>query len=192
MRITGGKARGILLDVPQRNVVRPATDFSRERIFNRISSHILQTTVWDCFAGTGAYGLEALSRGAKTCFFFEKDNQVASVLKNNCKKVCKSAQLDYTQSVNILNCDVLLMSDLSRFSTPDYIFFDPPYRYWEERHKDILSFLAKTCQLFPNTVFSLEYPSQLNWPTTIALQPIYPIKSTHKTNAPMINLFKLI
>ena len=76
MRISGGTARGILLDVPQKGEVRPATDFSRERIFNQISSHINHTIVWDCFAGTGAYGLEALSRGAKKCLFFEKDPQV--------------------------------------------------------------------------------------------------------------------
>lgn len=190
MRITGGKARGILLEVPQGNEVRPATDFSRERIFNCISSDILETTVWDCFAGTGAYGLEALSRGAKTCFFFEKNNKVASILKKNCDRVYKSAQLDCRLSTHILNCDVFLISDLTKFVSPDYIFFDPPYRLWEERNKDIFSFLDKTSQLFPKAIFAIEYPSQLNWPETISLRPIYPTKSTHKTNAPTINLFK--
>jgi len=192
MRITGGKARGILLDVPQFGEVRPATDFLRERIFNCISSSILQTTVWDCFAGTGAYGLEALSRGAKSCFFFERNNKVVSILKKNCDKVCKSAHLDCNQSTNILICDVFLISDLSKFSSPHYIFFDPPYRLWEERNKDIFSFLDKISHLFPKAIFAMEYPSQLIWPKTISLRPTYPTKSTYRTNAPTINLFKII
>ena len=72
MRITGGLARGIALDVPKKGEVRPATDFVRERIFGRLATAIQNTNVLDCFAGTGAYGLEALSRGAQHVCFVEK------------------------------------------------------------------------------------------------------------------------
>ena len=73
MRITGGKARGILLKVPKNVEIRPSTDTNRERIFSRIGTDIQEAVVWDCFAGTGAFGLEALSHGAKEAVFFEKN-----------------------------------------------------------------------------------------------------------------------
>ena len=76
MRITGGLARGIILDVPKKGEVRPATDFIRECIFGRLATAIQGAYVLDCFAGTGAYGLEALSRGAQYTCFLEKDSKV--------------------------------------------------------------------------------------------------------------------
>ena len=188
MRISGGTARGILLDVPQKGEVRPATDFSRERIFNQISSHINHTIVWACFAGTGAYGLEALSRGAKKCLFFEKDPQVICCLRKNSEKVCKSAQLNLQLSVQIFNLDVFSLP-MSQLEAPDYIFFDPPYRFWEKYSQSIFDFFDKINPLFPKTQLVIEYPAQLFWPQTFLWKPLYSIKSTRKINAPLVNLF---
>ena len=64
MRVTGGLARGIPLRVPAKGGVRPATDYIREAVFNSLAAFVPGTHVLDLFAGTGAYGLEALSRGA--------------------------------------------------------------------------------------------------------------------------------
>ncbi len=190
MRITGGAARGIILDVPQKGEVRPATDFARERIFNCIGPLIKNAIVLDCFAGTGAYGLEALSRNAQKCLFVEQDLNVITVLKSNCIKVCKSAQRLVEASVNIFNIDVFKLN-LDKIGVVDYLFFDPPYRFWETSRNKIFDFFNRIANVSPKTVLALEYPSQFIWPSDSQWQPLYPIKPSKKKNAPVINLFKI-
>jgi len=191
MRITGGSARGIILDVPQKGEVRPATDFTRERIFNCIGESIQNAFVLDCFAGTGAYGLEALSRKAKMCTFLELDTHVIQVLRLNCEKVCKSAQRSLNDSVKIINTDVFKIN-VNLWDRIDYLFFDPPYRFWEESRKQIFSFFNSFAKKFPNLILVLEYPSHFIWPYDFQWQPLYPIKASKKKNTPEINLFKLM
>ncbi|MEJ6621751.1 MAG: RsmD family RNA methyltransferase, partial [Opitutae bacterium] len=65
MRICGGLARGIPLLVTKGIEIRPATDANRERLFSSLGENVIDTHFLDLFAGTGSYGLEALSRGAK-------------------------------------------------------------------------------------------------------------------------------
>ena len=65
MRITGGSARGIPLSLPKGDAVRPATDALRQAVFSSLAARVPGTRFLDLFAGSGAYGLEALSRGAK-------------------------------------------------------------------------------------------------------------------------------
>lgn len=190
MRITGGTARGIILDVPQKGEVRPATDFIRERIFNCIGPNIQDSVVLDCFAGTGAYGLEALSRNAKTCVFLEQDTQVISSLKANCEKVCKSAQKSFNETVKIVNTDVFNFK-LNSLLTIDYLFFDPPYRFWGEETEKIFKFFDYIALHSPEAVLALEYPSHFAWPCNSRWQPLYPVKHSKKKNTPAINLFKL-
>ncbi|MBQ7332683.1 MAG: RsmD family RNA methyltransferase, partial [Opitutales bacterium] len=64
MRITGGIARGIPLILPARGEIRPAPDYLREAVFSSLGALVGGAAVLDCFAGTGAYSWEALSRGA--------------------------------------------------------------------------------------------------------------------------------
>jgi 16S rRNA (guanine966-N2)-methyltransferase len=124
MRIISGKFRGKRLLRPDEKTTRPTTDRVREALFN-----ILTTTeeftfhdavVLDAFAGSGALGLEALSRGASHVTFFEKDRQVFSVLLENCK-ACKLPSTSYT---------ALLQDAItpSRSKTAmDLVLLDPPY-----------------------------------------------------------------
>ena len=190
MRITGGLARGIVLDVPKKGEVRPATDFVRERIFGRLATAIQDTHVLDCFAGTGAYGLEALSRGAQQVCFLEKDPNVVATLRNNCEKVCKSAQRDIRTCTQIIAVDVFHF-DLSRLNFDvNYVFFDPPYRFWNENLNNILGFFEKLAENFPESQMVAEYPSQFVWTEQIPWEPIYPLDTRLKTNAPGINLFR--
>ena len=191
MRITGGSARGILLDVPPKGEVRPATDFTRERIFNCIVPTIQEAVVLDCFAGTGAYGLEALSRYAKMCIYLEQDPHVIPTLRSNCEKVCKSAQRNLQTAVKIINTDVFKFN-VQLVDHIDYLFFDPPYRFWEEDKEQIFSFFERIGEKFPQITLALEYPSQFSWPPNIPWQPLYPIKPSKKKNAPAINLFKRV
>ena len=85
MRVTGGIARGIQLRVPTQGGVRPATDYIREAVFNSLAAFVPGTAVLDLFAGTGAYGLESLSRGAlrATCV----DERIGAELTANAAAV---------------------------------------------------------------------------------------------------------
>jgi len=188
MRITGGAARGIQLDVPQQDV-RPATDYMREYVFNRLGSSIVDKVVLDCFAGTGAYGLEALSRGAQTCYFLEKNLKVIASLKKNCERVLKSAQIEVL-AAKIIPTDLFCFSP-EKIDSVDYVFFDPPYPYWDEKLSDVLSILEAIARMNPQALFIIEHPAQIKWPSEHPLSPIDPIKPSKKKNAPSIHFFKI-
>ena len=86
MRITSGLARGILLDVPRTDAVRPATDAARQAIFSSLGSAVEGASVLDLFAGTGSYGLEAASRGAAAATFAETDRLALAALRRNIER----------------------------------------------------------------------------------------------------------
>ncbi len=73
MRITGGNARGIEIFVPKKGEIRPATDAIREAVFSSLGELVENSRVLDAFAGTGAYALEALSRGANFAILADKN-----------------------------------------------------------------------------------------------------------------------
>ena len=126
MRISGGKARGIPLRVGKTIGLRPASEANRERLFSSIGEKITNCMVLDLFAGSGSYGLEALSRGAKSATFVEKNRSVIKDLKINAANTLKSAQLE-SMAAKIEARDVLEF--LKNKSTEEYdiIFLDPPY-----------------------------------------------------------------
>ncbi len=118
MRIIAGKAGRIAIKVPSA-VARPTTDFVRQAIFSILGEHIFDARVLDLFCGSGALGLEALSRGATSCVFVDEHRQAIAVTDENLKK----AKLDGGRTVK---ADVF--SFLQRDSnTYDLILADPPY-----------------------------------------------------------------
>ncbi len=127
MRITSGNARGILLDSPKGNNTRPATDAARQAIFSSIGEFILNAKVLDIFAGTGSYGLEALSRGASSAVFVEMDRRAGLCLKKNAESVLKALRLNGSSvDYNIVMCDCFKIP-LRIAQKFDVIFADPPY-----------------------------------------------------------------
>ena len=128
MRIVGGRHRGRRLLVPPGDTVRPTSDRAREALFN-ILSHgrfaaggipFAGAAVLDAFAGTGALGLEALSRGAAEAVFIERDPEAVAVLRRNVASLGESTRAeivpgDPTRPIRAgLQCAVA--------------FVDPPYR----------------------------------------------------------------
>src|SRR6218665_1739038 len=97
MRIISGQWRGRPLDAPKGDATRPTSDRAREGLFSMLASRLgsLQDLrVADLFAGTGALGLEALSRGAASCTFVEKDKAALDALRANIAKLgAKNTQL---------------------------------------------------------------------------------------------------
>ena len=124
MRITGGRASGIPLKAPKGNHTRPATDRLREAIFSSLGASIDGCKVADLFAGTGSYGLEALSRGAASSTFFETDHTALTCLRQNVQAAIRSCNLD-TDVAKVVARDVFTLD----LNTPSYdlIFLDPPY-----------------------------------------------------------------
>jgi 16S rRNA (guanine966-N2)-methyltransferase len=124
MRITGGAARGIQIKAPKGNATRPATDRLREAIFSSIGASIEGCRVADLFAGTGSYGLEALSRGATSSTFFETAHAALTCLRQNVQATVRSCNLN-TDAAKVVACDVFTLDP----DTPSYdlIFLDPPY-----------------------------------------------------------------
>lgn len=125
MRITGGQARGIPLKTGPGDRVRPATDRTREAVFSRLGPTVEGAVVLDLFAGTGSYGLEALSRGAAWATFVESDRRALGMLRANIDAVAKSCGFPAGERARVIARDVLRLEAPSPI--PGLIFADPPY-----------------------------------------------------------------
>lgn len=124
MRITGGNARGIPLIVPKGDAVRPATDAMRQAVFSSLAAWVPGATFLDLFAGSGAYGLEAMSRGAAGGVFVEKNAKTVACIRQNIVTVCKSLGSG-TGGVHVINADATTV--VAPGHPPDLVFIDPPY-----------------------------------------------------------------
>lgn len=123
MRIIGGRLRRRTLQAPKGRLTRPSTDRVRESIFNLLLTRcpLEEARILDLFAGTGALGLEALSRGADNVLFVEQSAPVMRVLRKNAET------LELTPQCMFVRGDA--PQYLKRYSGPafDVIFADPPY-----------------------------------------------------------------
>ncbi len=137
MRITGGKARGIQLTAPKGRATRPATDQMREAVFSYLGARIEGARVADCFAGTGAYGLEALSRGASSGLFVENSTEVVACLRTNLAAVAKSCGLENTAAWQALTQKVYALN--AGHGPFDLVFIDPPYAMIESKMQTIFA-----------------------------------------------------
>ena len=119
MRIIAGKWRGRPIDAPPGPATRPTADRVRETLFSMLASRLGsfdELRVADLFAGSGALGLEALSRGAQSAVFVESDPKAASVIRRNADRLGADIQL--------LTGSALALPRAEPF---DLIFADPPY-----------------------------------------------------------------
>lgn len=128
MRIIGGLASSIPLKAPHGLDVRPTTDRVKESLFG-ILGDLRELKVLDLYAGSGALGLEALSRGAASVVFVEKNSRHLRFLEDNLAIACRSIGGDARARVRVLRGDVrltprLLPEDAGTF---DIIIADPPY-----------------------------------------------------------------
>jgi 16S rRNA (guanine966-N2)-methyltransferase len=154
MRVTGGTARGLILKVPKNYDIRPTTDRVREAIFSMLLSiggdwnHCL-----DLFAGTGALGIEALSRGAEWVDFIEKQPRICDIIKQNLKNTGFSQQsrvycLSVNKAVNTLE------------GKYDIIFMDPPYT--DTMLEDIIRQLNGAKFTMINTLLIIPHSSRID------------------------------
>ncbi|MBC2603577.1 RsmD family RNA methyltransferase [Puniceicoccus vermicola] len=159
MRITGGKAAGVRLQVPKKGPeVRPATDRMRESVFSSLGPDIGNTRILDLFAGTGAYGLEALSRGAREVIWVESARKTASLLELNRQEVEKSMGQRSSSRVLIRDIRKHGLRAGERF---DYIFADPPYELADRLLSEIFLIAGQHLAESADSKFLLEVPGRL-------------------------------
>jgi 16S rRNA (guanine966-N2)-methyltransferase len=154
MRIIAGKAGRVAIQVPPA-VARPTTDFVRQALFSILSECVADARMLDLFAGSGAIGLEALSRGAASCLFVDDHRNAATTIQNNLTKTKLAAG-------RVVRSDVLafLRRDAGIY---DIITADPPYwkHHGDTDHvKSLLDSALLAPRLAPGGWFVAEASSQ--------------------------------
>ena len=130
MRIISGRYRGRQLRTLKSAKLRPTSDQLRETLFDVLGPGVEGATFLDAYAGSGAVGLEALSRGAAEVVFIEHHGSAALVIRRNLET------LEIESGFHLMTCQVL--SGLERLGDEgarfDYVFLDPPYTEFREYH----------------------------------------------------------
>jgi len=120
MRVIAGTARGVSLTAPRGDATRPITDRVKETLFAILGDRVPDARVLDLFAGSGAIGIEALSRGAERVDFVERDRNAMKALRSNLERT----RLDEGAAVHELEVERFLASTNGEW---DVVVLDPPY-----------------------------------------------------------------
>jgi 16S rRNA (guanine966-N2)-methyltransferase len=159
MRIIAGQRRGHKFDGPRDDVTRPTSDLVRESIFNILGEAVEGRVAIDLYAGTGALGLEALSRGASRAIFIERNRENVALIHRNI------ATLRYEDRATVR------MADAHRWARgftpsdddPVIVFLDPPYLEYENHPDRVLHTLGKLLdKLPPGSLICVESRSDLD------------------------------
>lgn len=128
MRIISGQYRRRKLLANPGLTTRPITDFVKESLFTRLEERMIGQRVADVFSGTGTIGLEALSRGAASVVFLEKDLKAFELLKKNVAMLGEEAEDNcLCWNADIFRCSFRPKGESAKFVPFDWIFFDPPF-----------------------------------------------------------------
>jgi 16S rRNA (guanine966-N2)-methyltransferase len=134
MRVIAGSAGGIRLAVPKRGV-RPTMDRVKAAIFSSLGDAVIGARVLDLFAGSGALGIEALSRGASSVVFVEEDGQSAEIIEGNLAKTKLKGRIRQQDVFDFLR-------HASGAELFDIVFADPPYEKTEDGERFTEKLLA--------------------------------------------------
>lgn len=171
MNIISGAYKNFKLEAPKNSVTHPMGSREKLALFNMLTGHFDNATILDGYAGTGALGLEALSRGAKKAVFIEKDPKAIEVIKLNAKKIQTEKEIQ------------ILKKDLKTY-TPDelfdIVFLDPPYDHYDE-----LEFITVPNYLKTGGILVLSHPKTAPAPTLDSLK----LQSTHTYAMASISLY---
>ena len=147
MRVIAGTARSMPLTAPKGDGTRPTTDRIKETLFNVIQAYIPGGVFVDLFAGSGAVGIEALSRGAKCAYFVDNNRQALDCIGDN----LKFTKLESKATVIGRNAADALFEIKEK---ADVVFIDPPYSLGIE--KEIMKALKKSSILTGETIVIIE------------------------------------
>jgi 16S rRNA (guanine966-N2)-methyltransferase len=149
LRIVAGKWRNSRLKIAPLPGLRPTSERIRETLFNWLTSCIHGARCLDLYAGTGALGLEAMSRGAATVTFVEQSGKAAAMLRQACNDLG-------ADGVTIRSIDALQFLDSSDNESFDLVFLDPPFA--DNSLADLCKILGDGGHLSPGALVYLEQP----------------------------------
>lgn len=162
IRIIGGQFRGKKIAFPDQPDLRPTPDRVRETLFNWLMNDIRGANCLDAFAGSGALGLEAFSRGANQVILIEQSPVVYAHLKKTCQQF-NTPQLTVIQDNS---CHYMKQVIEQQHPPFDIIFVDPPFRK-PDLLAECLSYLANPKLLKPQGLLYLETPEEMVLDTTL-------------------------
>ena len=159
IRISGGYLKGKNIPFDHKNSLRPTSNKLREILFDWLQFEIEDFKCLDLFAGTGALGIEAISRGAKNSFFIELNKKNYLLIKSNLKK------LELESKTTVLFKDAMSWASKNDLSKFNLIFADPPFdKNIEEKVLEVLATnktLSSACKIYleHSKFSSIEIPS---------------------------------
>jgi 16S rRNA (guanine966-N2)-methyltransferase len=177
LRIISGYARGLRLKSPQGQAIRPTSDRAREALFNIIDHRIQDALVLDLFAGTGAFGIEALSRGARQSTFVDNSPNAIILIKKNLQLFQKTlpnriVSHSLPQPASVIKYDLrresFFINNAGKSTPPffDLIFLDPPYE--KGLSLQTLTFLDKSDFLAESGLLIAEERSEVELPDSLS------------------------
>ena len=152
MRIIAGKYRSRRLSAPEGMQTRPTSDRLRETLFNVVSTNIADSVWLDLFAGSGAVGIEALSRGARSVYFIESNPRSVRTIRDN----LSSLAIDEGYEISEREVSTALRMLDSQAVVCDFCFLDPPYRKMGD-YEQVLGFLSQSRILKPESLVIAEH-----------------------------------
>ena len=158
VRLIGGRWRGTRLPVLDADGLRPSSDRVRETVFNWLQFELHGLRVLDAFAGSGALGLEAASRGAAQVFLVERDPRVAAGLQSSCQQLG-------AEQVQVIQADVLAWLAQHPALQFDLAFVDPPFAagLYEPVLRALAPHLGAGAWLYVELPLSLDLPALPGW-----------------------------
>ena len=154
MRVLTGQSKGKTLRVPRGKSLRPTTARIKKSMFDILGPEVSGTRVLDLFSGSGNLGIEALSMGAESCVFVEKNSAAAGIIAQNLRSC------GYTEQSRILNFD--FRKALSMLSAEncgfDLVFIDPPYEFYEKTDPHALAREIRDA-VWEKGIMVIEHPS---------------------------------
>jgi 16S rRNA (guanine966-N2)-methyltransferase len=152
MRVIAGKYRSRRLVAPAGTQTRPTSDRLRETLFNVVAAAVEDSAWLDLFAGTGAVGIEALSRGARMVHFVESSSRAVRTIRSNL------ASLEISQGFEVVEREAVAALRLLDAQTLafDFCFLDPPYRKPDD-YEQVLGFLSQSRLLKPASLVIAEH-----------------------------------
>ncbi len=159
MRIIAGDYKGRKLETPSDNEIRPTTDKVKEAIFSILMPYTEDGVFVDLFSGTGGLGLEALSRGARLCYFCDKDRNAIRLIKTNIEK-CNAGEYS-----RVVQGDYMKLLHKLEGEKIDVFLIDPPYD--SNLYEKALNAIDSLDLLKDDGIIITEHPKELNLPERI-------------------------
>jgi len=159
VRIVGGRWRNTRLQVPELPGLRPTSDRVRETLFNWLMPKLPGARVLDLFAGSGALGLEAVSRGAASAVLVERDPALVAALRGMVEK------LDARQQVQVVAGDALRWLETAPPAQADIVFVDPPFAdgLWEQVIPRLTRHIGAGAWMYVEAPAHLRHPLPPEW-----------------------------